>query len=135
MRCNAANDGNGDAWQFVNCYLGFQTGKLCLNCVEHSLKLDADVSVAVQMLDPKLITYYCNACGNAGAGLTIDEETMAFTTRCSKSCPLLSRNCTCHCCDLPLDKAMKCSLCKTTYYCSKECQTKDWKSHHVTCNA
>jgi len=27
----------------------------------------------------------------------------------------------------------KCSRCKCTYYCSKECQKADWKSHKLTC--
>ncbi len=28
---------------------------------------------------------------------------------------------------------MKCSRCRTAYYCSKECQAKDWKSHKPSC--
>ena len=28
----------------------------------------------------------------------------------------------------------KCSRCKTTYYCSKECQVGDWKIHKRKCN-
>ena len=27
----------------------------------------------------------------------------------------------------------KCSICVKTYYCSRECQKADWKSHKVTC--
>jgi hypothetical protein len=29
---------------------------------------------------------------------------------------------------------MKCQQCKETYYCSKDCQVADWKSHKKTCN-
>jgi hypothetical protein len=31
-------------------------------------------------------------------------------------------------------KLMKCKRCKATYYCSKECQVADWKSHKKTCH-
>lgn len=27
-----------------------------------------------------------------------------------------------------------CSGCQTAYYCSRECQRKDWKSHKKMCN-
>jgi hypothetical protein len=30
---------------------------------------------------------------------------------------------------------MKCNRCKLAYYCSKECQVTDWKSHKKTCEA
>jgi hypothetical protein len=30
-------------------------------------------------------------------------------------------------------KLMKCQRCKITYYCSKECQAADWKSHKIMC--
>jgi hypothetical protein len=34
---------------------------------------------------------------------------------------------------LDLAKLMKCQRCKETYYCSKDCQAADWKSHKKTC--
>jgi hypothetical protein len=39
--------------------------------------------------------------------------------------------------DTQMDGAllMKCKRCKLTYYCSKECQVADWKSHKRTCEA
>jgi hypothetical protein len=43
----------------------------------------------------------------------------------------------CYCCTKPLDAASvkKCSLCNTAIYCSKDCQTIDWKQneHKATC--
>jgi hypothetical protein len=37
--------------------------------------------------------------------------------------------------ETPMDSAllMKCQRCKVTYYCSKDCQVADWKSHKKTC--
>ena len=31
-------------------------------------------------------------------------------------------------------EVLRCARCKITNYCSKECQTKDWKSHKVLCS-
>jgi len=30
---------------------------------------------------------------------------------------------------------LRCNRCKAAYYCSKECQVQDWKSHKAICNA
>lgn len=28
---------------------------------------------------------------------------------------------------------LKCSICKTTFYCNKDCQKSDWPNHRQTC--
>ena len=28
---------------------------------------------------------------------------------------------------------LKCSICKTTFYCNKDCQKSDWPNHQQTC--
>ena len=38
----------------------------------------------------------------------------------------------CTVCSVKCEKS--CSRCKTTYYCSKKCQKKDWKKHRSECN-
>lgn len=39
----------------------------------------------------------------------------------------------CTWCDVQVTSIMKCSRCKKSIYCSKECQKKDWPSHKGTC--
>lgn len=31
------------------------------------------------------------------------------------------------------EKFKKCARCKSTYYCGRECQKKDWKRHKKSC--
>ena len=39
-----------------------------------------------------------------------------------------------HCSTCDKEKCtLKCGACKTNYYCSKECQAKDWPAHKATC--
>jgi len=40
---------------------------------------------------------------------------------------------TCSYCKSSKKGIMKCSRCKTSFYCSKECQTNDYKKHKFTC--
>lgn len=47
-----------------------------------------------------------------------DLQIMAICTTCGKN----------------QKKMDKCSRCRDVYYCSKECQKSDWKSHKITCN-
>lgn len=37
----------------------------------------------------------------------------------------------CHCCKN--DAKFKCGDCKSVFYCSEECSTKDWKAHSLIC--
>jgi hypothetical protein len=40
---------------------------------------------------------------------------------------------TCNTCNKIDEKLKKCTRCKTMFYCSKECQVKDWKKHKKIC--
>jgi hypothetical protein len=40
----------------------------------------------------------------------------------------------CRCCSKPGSSLLACSRCKVTYYCGRECQTKDWKEHKKVCS-
>ena len=40
---------------------------------------------------------------------------------------------TCRACFAYTDRARRCSQCKTTYYCTPECQKRDWSAHKVVC--
>ncbi|KAG2039306.1 hypothetical protein BDR03DRAFT_1090739 [Suillus americanus] len=37
-------------------------------------------------------------------------------------------------CQKTLEKPLKCSKCKSVWYCSKECQKKNWSTHKPTCH-
>lgn len=39
----------------------------------------------------------------------------------------------CNSCGKSLDNLQVCGRCKSAYYCSKDCQTKDWKNHKKPC--
>jgi hypothetical protein len=41
---------------------------------------------------------------------------------------------TCQTCHKRDAKMNKCSLCRSTYYCSPDCQRKDWNAHKETCD-
>ena len=59
--------------------------------------------------NPELALYQGKLCGN-------------ITKLCLKSLPSNA--------DQPL---LKCGKCKNIYYCSRECQTIDWKRHKIRC--
>jgi hypothetical protein len=40
---------------------------------------------------------------------------------------------TCSLCLKPLEKVQRCSKCKTAYYCSRQCQEKNWSVHKKQC--
>lgn len=41
----------------------------------------------------------------------------------------------CSYCDANLAKPLRCSGCKTSFYCDGECQKKHWSAHKGTCSA
>lgn len=118
--------------KFINCNIGFRAGKLCIYCFRDSLKLDGDEPLESQ-LKQDLITYTCNDCGARGAGLTGDNELMSLITKCPGHCLEQPKNPVCQCCSIPVDSSMKCGACKAVYYCSKECQIKNWAIHKEIC--
>ena len=40
---------------------------------------------------------------------------------------------TCHACGIKPEQLKKCGRCFRAYYCSRECQSKDWPSHKRVC--
>jgi hypothetical protein len=81
----------------------------------------------------------------AGKDGPISEKAKSSLSRLQSLARLSNNNMTCtnfkmchHCNKIEaLDgaKLMKCQRCKVAYYCSKQCQTADWKIHKKNCKA
>mmetsp|Transcript_30835 Transcript_30835/g.74554 ORF Transcript_30835/g.74554 Transcript_30835/m.74554 type:complete len:430 (-) Transcript_30835:211-1500(-) len=59
----------------------------------------------------------------------VEEEMVQFGDDLVKACMY------CKVVETDGAKHMQCSRCKVTFYCSKECQTSDWKRHKKECKA
>lgn len=85
-----------------------------------------------------------------GVRITRDAKKYAFKTTslyCSLRCAHRERkwhldeklngmktfNETCTICKIGLIEKKRCGACRLQFYCSKECQRKDWKEHKKTC--
>jgi hypothetical protein len=71
-------------------------------------------------------------------------QSLARLSNCDGECDVLVKVChhlkACHHCEkletqLDNAKLMQCQRCKQSYYCSKDCQVADWKSHKKMCKA
>ena len=63
----------------------------------------------------------------AGAEL-LSEDPIVYTLTNSKT-----RGTYCDVCFASPEQLFKCSKCKYTWYCNRECQTRDWKIHKLEC--
>lgn len=63
-------------------------------------------------------------------GKTVPDEKIKLTalTTTTTVCSLCNT-----CAEMLKEKLKVCSKCKTTHYCSAECQKADWKTHKLTC--
>jgi hypothetical protein len=64
-------------------------------------------------------------------------QSLALLSNCCDDIDVVKRCCNCEKTETQMDGAllMKCQRCKVVYYCSKECQVADWKSHKEKCKA
>ncbi len=78
-------------------------------------------------LEYKKELLHCGAHNLQHASASID---------CQSNDVLISQNGNSYCfeCNMILPKTkLRCSRCKKTYYCSKQCQSKHWKDHKFFC--
>ena len=62
------------------------------------------------------------------------EQTLQDYKKLNTNLIQIKKRFTCATCKKTAYKGMKkCSRCKTTYYCSRDCQGQDWKQHKLTC--
>ena len=76
-------------------------------------------------------------CGKIDCNSKLDKCLKKFHKNVMPSSALVQNLCT-YCKNLSEDSTgnqtlLLCMACKHAYYCSKECQTKDWKSHKPKC--
>ncbi len=99
----------------------FKKGQPCGD-VLHAIISGEDCKVKK---NPKVMTYIRNL-----ATLAIAAQDIPCSIRTLRTC----RNCNKGSCSKDFQKSlMQCGRCKQAYYCSKECQKKDWKKHKLIC--
>ena len=64
--------------------------------------------------------------------VTSRSELKKFNDRLNELYIKLKHKAKCSNCDKP-NSNLKCSKCKLVFYCSKECQVKDWSTHKLLC--
>src|SRR4029079_5007205 len=85
----------------------------------------------------------CNQCGNKADeknDVAVWNRSAVTITACSYDCRkqikkrIKRYGKVCYICSYCRESASEhCSKCKRVYYCSRECQTKDWTKHKLEC--
>ena len=78
----------------------------------------------------KDVPRHCIRCRRVTKNLIIRENNLAYA-KCTKT-----KDCKpsrCNYCSLVLGQHFKCGHCRIIYYCSKDCQRKDWAIHKKSC--
>ena len=91
-------------------------------------------------------TPYCCSCKKALSvvktmRVAIGVIGVVLYLTCSHDCArkirrILKKTCSemCHTCEKTLLDSLRCSKCRLTSYCNRECQRKDWPNHKKSCN-
>ena len=68
-----------------------------------------------------------NKCKSSGGDERDSSKQQLLKSRLSSDCDC------CDFCDMKSTTLKKCGACRKMQYCSKDCQTKDWKKHKLVC--
>lgn len=61
------------------------------------------------------------------------EELAEYIRDCAAKVKTTSSEKKCNTCNFEAEQLLRCSNCKKVYYCNRECQITDWKSHKSVC--
>lgn len=84
----------------------------------------------LSLKQPCSLSNFLSALGQFG-DLPYSESTLQKKLQSSKA--ILPKSATCENCKERETKMMVCGQCRQAYYCSRECQKKNWKEHKKSC--
>ncbi len=85
----------------------------------------------LSLMQPTSLSNFLSALGQSGNG-TYSSSSLQKQLQDSKA--ILPKSATCENCKGREKKMMVCGQCRQTYYCSRECQKKNWKVHKKSCS-
>lgn len=85
----------------------------------------------LSLMQPSSLSNFLSALGQFG-DLPYSGRTLQKQLQSSKT--ILPKSATCENCKEREKKMMVCGQCRQAYYCSRECQKKNWKEHKKSCS-
>lgn len=82
---------------------------------------------ALSLMQPSRLSEFLSALGQ------FEELPYGMQKQLQSSKVIIPKSATCETCKGREKKMMVCGQCRQAYYCSRECQKKDWKQHKKSC--
>lgn len=82
---------------------------------------------ALSLMQPSRLSEFLSALGQ------FEELPYGMQKQLQSSKVIIPKSATCETCKGREKKMMVCGQCHQAYYCSRECQKKDWKQHKKSC--